>query len=387
MKEPETIQKKEVFSLIALLFLILIPRFWNLSAYPPLIVDEPANLRDVDILRTSPAFIPGAFEWDFSMGMLVQYPTYYATTVIKDPLLALRTTSVIASLFVLAAFYLIVRRYTSPLIAWCTTLMFSSSYWFLQFSRVGWTNIHTLVAGLWMLWFLLSWFDHGQIWRLLTSAVCGGILVYTHRSGEVYLVTAFIMLFAQMLRTHMSWTKRISLSGLYVLIIILVSLPWTMTIWNNREQFTLRERTVSVFSANRPYHGMMEMSDIIRYQIQTSITSWIFFIPHDGGNIENPRYFPTRIPQISYLTIPLWIIGLVVSFLSFRRTLTVDPPNGSRALVILPIIYLFVGMALDKIRNRLQKISMTPYILISYVILTACVDVYIYSRWMLDFKV
>jgi hypothetical protein len=403
MKRLNTIPKRELYSCIVLLFFVLIPRFFRLSAYPPLIVDEPANLRDVDILRASPAFIPGAFEWDYSMGMLVQYPSYIATTFIKDPLLALRSTSVIASLFVLMAFYLIMRRYTSPLIAWCTTLMFSSSYWFLQFSRVGWTNIHALVAGLWMFWFLLSWYDHARIWKLIASAICGGILLYTHRSGEVYFLASGVLLCVALIRIHASWLKKLVLLGAYILIVIAVSFPWMTTVMNNWERFTLREKTVSVFSVNRPYHGLLNTMDIIRYQIQTSVFSWLLFIPYDGGNIENPRYFPTELPQISYFVIPLCLAGMILSCISFKRMyiflfmyilaivfgqiFTVDPPNGSRALVILPVIYIFVGVSLEKIRHTFHKISVTPYILIWYACLTAVFDIYMYSQWMRTIKV
>lgn len=119
--------------IIVLLFCISIPpRLWKLSTYPPVIVDEPAYLRDIHSLVQKSGFHPVDFQWDFSEASLMYYPILFLihTFHIND-FYALRLTSVFYSLFAILAFYGILRKYTSISIAFSTSLMFSYSYYFL----------------------------------------------------------------------------------------------------------------------------------------------------------------------------------------------------------------------------------------------------------------
>lgn len=176
-----------------LLFLSLIPRLWNLTTYPPVIVDESANIRDIQKLQASNEFRPIDFEWGYGQATLVHYPPFFLVELGLENLLAVRLTSVILSILTLIPFFFVVKNYTNSTIAFCGTILFSFSYYYLQFSRVGWTNIHPIFLGLYLIWLVQEAIEKKSG---LLFAVCGiiaGLLMYSYRSGQIYICSFFII--------------------------------------------------------------------------------------------------------------------------------------------------------------------------------------------------
>lgn len=290
-----------IFILISLVALSIPARTWGLTRLPPVIVDEPANIRDINTLLSFGQFHPIDFEWGFGQASLVHYPAIFLIkSGITNRLLALRLTSAMLSILSIIPFFFIVKRYTSDLVAWCTSILFSSSYYFLQFSRVGWTNIHALCFGLYFLW-ISHLASCKRSWILTgVAGILGGVLFYTYRAAELYIAFGSIIFIVTLLSHR--YYRRASSYGLIVLFMISMSLiayPWVHTISNNWERYTLRARVVSVFNANRPYHSLTRPSDIIGYQIDQTIRSWILFLPMHTANIENIRYIPQGYSALS----------------------------------------------------------------------------------------
>ncbi|MBI4100838.1 hypothetical protein HY439_03850 [Candidatus Microgenomates bacterium] len=77
----------------------------------------------------------------------------------------------------------------------------------------------------------------------------------------------------------------------------------------------------------------------------------------------------------------VWFIILIAGLI-FGQILTVDPPNGSRALVFLPVIFLFSAIALEKILSLTGKhrLFLAAFIIINLAL--AYADFSYYQNWM-----
>lgn len=391
------------YSLVFILFIILttalIPRLWKLTEHPRMIVDEAANLRDINKLLSSPSFHPADFEWGFGQATLVFYPTIALIKLgVKDQFLALRLTSVFLSILTLIPFFFIVKKYTNTLIAFCTTLLFSYSYYFLQFSRVGWTNIHALAVGLYFLWLVNAQFK--QIaWKFALSGILAGILLYMYRSAEVYIFIGMLVLGYELIKRHLSLGGKLFYTVLFVSFFLGIALLWINKITHNWDLYTLRSRVVSISHAPLPYHGLYNKNEITVYQFVTSIQSWVLLLPSAGGGVEDPRYLPLPYPLVSLPVRILFLCGLLISLLSvfkkmvqwyaifilglfFGQIQTVDPPNGSRGLILLPVIYLFGSIALYFLYEKVKRKEFLGMFYVIFSILLAYSDFVFYQYWM-----
>lgn len=389
-----------LITLCLVILFSLFPRVWKLTELPPVIIDEPANIQDIQNLLSSGSFRPANFEWAYSQGTLVYYPTILLIHLgISDHFLALRLTSVILSLIALIPFFFLVKKHTSFFIALCTTILFSYSYYYLQFSRVGWTNIHMLTIGLFFLWFIQLIQEKNKWWAYIGAGICAGILLYTYRAGQIYLAVGGIVMIVRLFKDKVNAENKLLKIFLFICAFFIIASPWLSMILFHWNLYSTRTDAVSIFNAQLPYHGMRELKDILIYQIHTVVKTWILFFPHNNpGGIEAPRYLPLTYPAISYVLIPFFYAGFLLSLLNIKKTypfflifflslilgqvLTVNPPNGSRGLLLLPIIYLFIGVALQKVYKRFYTIQYAWILLLLFSLGIATSDFLFYQNWM-----
>lgn len=399
-----TTTKSHQWNIVLILAIVLLSalpsRLWHLTASPPVMIDEPANLRDIRKLIAEPGFHPTDFAWDYSQGALVHYPTIFLIRFWVDNwFLALRLTSVMLSILTLIPFFCIVKKYMSILVAASTTLLFSSSYYFLQFSRVGWTNIHALTLGLYFLWIMVEASERKSLFFASLAGVLGGLVFYVYRAGELYIAFGSLYFLVAIGKSRQSKEDKFLLFWAYFVIMASVAFPWIYTILHRWTWYTLREHTVSIFSVPLPYHGFNNAIDIFRYQIGEAIRSWVLFLPMYSNNQENIRYLPIGYGAISFGNVILFWIGCLAALKNSKRSvfwfflygtgivtgqiLTVDPPNGARALLFLPIIYLFIAHGLQSIRSCYQKGSRIGSAVVVAIALTLSIlDLSLYAHWM-----
>lgn len=378
----------------------LIPRIWQLTTYPPVIVDEPANLRDIYQMFESGTVNPLAFHWDFSKSQLVHVPALVTISLVgqQNQFLGLRLASVFLSILALIAFFFSITKLTNQTTGFVTTILFSYNYYFLQFSRVGWTDvIFNIAAGLWLFYLLSLFIKTKRKWALFFGGVLAGLLAYSYRSGLIYIAVSFVYLTVELLFYRYSRKALLSSLLFYFLIFFFVSAPWFYTAFKNQDKYMLRSNVVSIQNALLPYQGLTERKDIMKYQIATSLRSWIFLEGKDGGGNENQRYIPKGMSPVNIVTkIGFWI-GFLIALATIRRTYpfflifalgiwfgqvqTVYPPNGSRGLILLPVIYTFFALTIAKIFQKFPS-SIIVYSIIILTILIALSDFQFYQWWM-----
>ncbi|KKQ96616.1 MAG: hypothetical protein UT24_C0002G0012 [Candidatus Woesebacteria bacterium GW2011_GWB1_39_12] len=405
-------KKGTLFYIGAIIILSLYPRLWMLSQKPPIIVDEAANLRMIHSILKNESLSPLEFHWDFSKTILTYYPSILLIKLFgnSNDLYFLRLTSLIYSLVALIPFFLLTRRLTNNVIAFAVTLLFGSSYYFLQFSRVGWVDIvFTTTLGLFLILFLQKAFEDKKSVRLIWIVVSGmtaGIIFYAYRGANVLISLSFLYLTFLQFTSHISFKKSFMTFILFFFTFLFVSLPWLIKISKNSDKYNLRANVVYIKNARLPYHGLSFKEDLTKYQILTSIKSWILLEGVIGGNEETPRYLPETFPPLNFfIRISFWA-GAIISMLSYRnfkktgfwlliiittiifgQILTVHPPNGARALLMLPSYYIIAATFFNKIYeiSAKNKIVLTIIILLS--LFFSLQDFLFYQFWMEWIKV
>src|SRR3989344_3047111 len=391
--------KKNLLLLFFVIIVSIFPRIWELNKYPPIIVDEPAYLRDVESMILNNNYYPANFQWDGSQATLVYLPTILLLkTVIPNPLIALRSASIALSLLALIPLFFLTKKYTNGVVAFSSTIMFSYSYYFLQFSRVGWGVIYATVLGLYLLWVVDSIKDRRDFFKIVGAGIIAGLILYTYRAGEVYIIACFILLCIKIFTINKSLINSLPKILIFIIVFLLVSLPWIRKVNSDLKFFSLRQEVVSINNVNTPYHGLTEKKDIMFYQITTSLKYWVLFLPARTTNPENQRYLPSESTLINPILIPFFIIGVILALLSFKKhyvwffiylgglvfgqMLTVDPPNGARGLIMLPIIYLFSSLSLFYFYNKLEKYTLLRNLIPVGAFTIALFDFFFYINWM-----
>lgn len=395
----------DLFTLILLIILSLPQRLLFLTEYPSIIIDEYAYLRDIEKIYLSGNYYFALPQWDASQAYLVYYPTLFFTWLNMDPLYALRLQSAITSLLGLIPFFFITKRFTNRFIAFNATVLYASSYYYLQFSRVGWGVIFALTFGLFTLWVFLLTLEKKSLWMGIVSSVFASITFYSYRAGIIYILTPIIILFVNLILGKLDRIFLLKIVLIYVVTLILLSIPWILHILNPTSEYFLRGESVSINNTLLPYLKMYNKSDIFLYQIKTAIFSWIFMVPIEGtgGHIENPRYLPLSYPAISPLLISLFLFGMLLAVARFKETsflffifftilissqiFTVYPPNGARALGLLPIIYVFIALSLNFIYKSLPFHNNKKWVILMFTVSVCITDILFYIYWMTWIKV
>jgi hypothetical protein len=379
---------------------------WNLKDNPPIIVDEAANIRDIREIQENNNYNPTEFHWDFSKSQL----TYAAPLLINiflgenETLLSLRITSIIFSLLAIIPLFFIIKSLTSEAIAFLTTLLFSYSYYYLQFSRVGWNDIIMVVSlGLYLIWFLKNAAKNKSVKTTVVAALIASIIFNLYRGGIIYLVLSPFYFLILLKKEIMSKKTMAKLFITFVFTFLLISAPWIVKISQNIEKYNLRARVVSIKNINMPYHNAINKKGVYKYQIITSLKSWVLLNTVNGGGDENPRYLPPNKPPVNSLVKIFFYVGLITSLLKLKKTwiwisiytlgiifgqiLTVNPPNGARGLIILPTIYIFFALGFYEVYLLLLK---NKLLIISFIILAiiySYLDFSYYQNWMAWIKV
>lgn len=389
------------FYLFVIILLSLYPRLWNLKKSPPAIVDEPANLREIDKILETGTFNIIDFHWDFSKSHLVYAPTVALTYALgtQKSFFALRLTSVIISLLALIPFFHLVKKQTNSEIAFTTTLLFSFSYYFLQFSRVGWINIIFVTsAGLYLFWLLQIALKRLNPLFIGLAGILTGIIFYSYRGGIIFIAASAVYLSINLVIKKVSLKKAFTLIAIFGIFFLITTGPWIYKISVNLDKYNLRSRVVSIKNVNLPYQGFTKLTNIYKYQVSTSLKSWILLSAVDGGGEENLRYLPLKAPPVNNLIRFTFWAGLVISFykikknyhwitilflgIVFGQILTTFPPNGARGLIMLPVIYLMSSLTLFELYKKSGKNRALLLIVIAASLLISFLDFKYYQYWM-----
>ena len=327
-----------------------------------------------------PAHAQGLFglTWDHSEPMLSTYMMWLSVKLIGEAhlVLAMRAIGALVSVVMLVPFYLLARARFSTWVAFNTTLLFSLSYWGLNFARTAWSNNHIMFFGLMALWLLERAWRTQKLRYYALAGVFTALCALGYPAGKVWvgLILAGLPIAAitgSVVLRKRGWLRLLAGYAILIAVALLVFWPQVQTIRDHWDLYTERTTTVNVLNTKLPYHERTTSEDVARYQLEKTLHAFVFFDDAGGNN----RYQPQGDPFIDEITRVLFLCGLLVAGVLWRRmliwlplyggglvlsTLTIEPPDGARVLLILPAIYMVVGCALHLVEWLLTHFRTKP---------------------------
>lgn len=410
VSEHESAPERRCLLLLGLLILgALALRLVALRSFPSnLMADEADNL--VVIYNILYGRGPGIFGLDWKPNPALSL--YFAAPFVAlfpDSALGLRLPSALTSVAALVPLYALYKRHVSGPAALLTLAMLSTSVWYLNFSRSGWENVHIVALTALSAWFLTRALETAR-WRYWALAgLVSSLGLYGYFAGRAILVA--LLAYAPIaVWQHRRRAGHIVLGyALLGLVAVALFMPQLPAIRQNPEKFNTRAQRVSALRAattSDGYFGEQGRWNVLRYQIlRNSRFFWdgdalggpSYSPPEQLLKDTRPRYAPFAAPLLDPVSAAAFLLGLVLSLRRWLRyslwwvlllapwfltqVLTINTPDAARGIGILPAIYFFVALALDRVWHWGGRPRLMRSALVLLIALTATTTTVTYFRW------
>jgi 4-amino-4-deoxy-L-arabinose transferase-like glycosyltransferase len=318
-------------------------------------------------------------------------------------LFSVRLVTVLFSIGTIACFYLLARNYFSEITSLLITILLASSYWFINFSRISWICMDSIFFGLLGLVVLEKIKKTGKLVYFLLEGVILAFILYNYMGGRIYFAAISISLVWEILR-HRQKRFGIGYLGILMAVSILLYLPQLKMIVLNLGTFLTRPKSVFVFNTDSDYYDISPKNkiDILKHQVEYSLKGFFLFDKRvSSEGIENQRYIPNGKPAVNLMVKWFFWIGIAVMFLRkkiiyswvllyflnivFLQLPTVLIPSWSRAIGVLPIIYLVAAFSIEEVVKFMGKLKQKNIFLVGLsvlIVLVAIGDVKTYFTWV-----
>jgi 4-amino-4-deoxy-L-arabinose transferase-like glycosyltransferase len=373
----ETAEKQKALQrgeLIALGFVVVVGfllRFYNLEFLPPSLHGDEAEtaLQAIEIMegRVDDIFATG---W-YDLPLLGFAAHALSMRVFGVDVSSLRMASVILGTLSLFPFYFLVRSLFSKQTALISTTLLAVSHWYIHFSRLGINYIQTSFFELLAFYFLLRALRFRKGSDFVWSGLAVGFGLYTYYAAR--LVPLLILVFLAYRALGEKGFLRGNYRGMALMAAaaVFAFAPLGLYFIEHGRQFVSRTGGVFIFtSANLDHFSYTYRTrDPLRVLwIQTVQTLSVFNYRGDTSG-----QYGFREPILDSLTSALFILGLAYSLSQWRRwkhfflnlwfwatvvtgnILTTDAPFTPRLIGMVPALFIFAGLALDKTREQLSQ--------------------------------
>ena len=304
-----------------------------------------------------------------------------------DPLMSARIETILASVLLLPAFYALLRRDMSGTAALVATAALTTSYWFMNFSRVVWIIMDSTLIGLLLIWATLHAVKTQTPKDFIISGAFLALSLYNHMSGRIFILASLWIMFRNL--------TKIRLLILWATTALILFSPQIPEIINNLSRYSERARSISLM---REYQNMPTQT--FAQQLSIVFRGMVLFdsnISHQG--YENNRLIPPGQSGVNlYVTIlfiagtiifltkkkinSYWLVIYISNFIIYQMT-TNFVPSWSRAFSALPSIYAVAALSLNELKKILdsKNQALSTMIILAIGATVVLSDQYIYWNW------
>lgn len=384
-------------------------RLAALGSFPRnLMADEADNLAVVYsiLYRDRPALF--GLDWKpspaFSMYVASPFVALWGETV-----LGLRLPAALSSVAALLPLYALYRRQLAPAPSLLALTLLSASVWYLNFSRSGWENVHIVLLTAVAAWLLVRALE-GDGW--LPWALCGGAAslgLYGYFAGRAILPA--LLAYAPFALWRRRGQARRTVLGYALLVVVALSLfvPQLPAIRANPAKFNVRAERVSVIRAARTETGYFGREGVVPVLLYQAARNARFFFdgsalggeayspPEQRLQDTRPRYSPFGRALLDPATGLLFAAGLALSLgggtryalwwvlllvpWALTQLLTINTPDAARGIGMLPAVYFFVALSLDRLWSAFAGIRAARPLIAAAVLAITCGTTLTYFSW------
>lgn len=346
----------EWWALAAILLAALAVRLYAITRIPSVVIhDECDNL--VNVYQILNGRGPGFFGFDWKPQPAASVYVLSLAMRMGMSVFTLRLPAVLYSVGALIPFFLLARRVLAPPVALLATLLLATDIWYLHFSRSGWENIGTCLilaaAAVCIRDALRSGRLRAFVWAGVWSALGG----YAYFSGRAVFPAVLLAGVLSMLRPWIPrWRLLVGLlvTTLTAAVLFAPQMPAIVADW---DVFQRRSREVNILGGENAHKTFSQKARILTGSFTRKAnelfvdrrTTTDRYLRVDAG----PLAAPTTMLLAAGLLLSvfwaaetwLWWVFLLVPY-TLTEVMTAGFLNGARGVIFVPVLYLFVGLAL-----------------------------------------
>jgi dolichyl-phosphate beta-glucosyltransferase len=351
-------------------------RFADLSTYPPMVHIDTAEcgLRGLAILHGHVADVSDFSPW-YNTPYLSFLPYAASYAVVGSTILGLRLPSAILGTAALLPLYLFARGWYGRGVALIAAALMATSHVAIHFSRIGLWNIQILLYELTAFAFLAHGVQGKRGSSLFVAGAVSGLALYSYTAGRLIPIVALAFLASLFRFRRRRLTARFMVAYLLGLSIAatplilnyvkdpsILELDRVASVWvladENRAHVTATSGATTPagilwHQTSKTLRGFASIGDASS-QYGTSqpiLASWMALVALVGVAIVACHWRAAR-----HRFLLLWgVLGLILGSI-----LILDPPSHTRLLVIIPLPYLLIGVAIVAIARRLRRRMAIP---------------------------
>ncbi len=386
---------RTIILLILLLLLAGFLRFYHLDTIPPGLHGDEAEwgLIEQKINR-------GEYESFFSLGKTGQFFDFSVLSyfvqglflrVFGDTIFAIRSSSAFAATLTVIAFYFLASRFFKHrLTVVLTTLALATSHWHIAYSRLAILNIWTPLFLVVLFALFLKALDTKKTIYFVLSGVVLGLSLYFHHTVKAIPIILGLFSIFYCIEHRKQHVKRLFVHlSLVIIIAVIVFSPQAWYYITHPDTFSPRLNEVSIFNHLPTYFDRYEVSSIPEVLFWQFINTIKVF--HFGGDIGY-LFYGYQGGLLAPIVASLALVGLLIAFATFKSdrsqllivwffsiiifggVLTVDPPSSQRLVGVIPVLFLFAGLTIE----RLLSYKKAVFLLAVLFLINAVWDYHIY---------
>lgn len=368
---------KTKIALLSILVLATFLRFWELKSTPPgLYPDEAMNGNNVVEAMHNGALKVFYTDNNGREGLFINIQGLAVKAFGSEPW-ALRSVSAVFGVLTVLGLFLLAREMFHPLssrnrIALFASFFLATSFWHLNFSRIGFRAITAPFFLVWGLYFFFRFYkDVGNPRSQMLSGAIGGLFFglgfhsyIAYRVAPALLILPLIAGWKKIRRE----TCFPCISLIFVLFMTMAIIPLMLYFTENPADFLGRTSQISIFSMENPVKELA---------INTAKTVGMFWVYGDF----NWRHNFSAHPQLNIIVGIFFLIGILIAirylfkksadsterfnslFLLFWIALMLLPvvisseglPHALRAIIVIPPVMILSAFGLDKILQFVKK--------------------------------
>lgn len=396
---------RRIFFLLLIIIIAIFLRFYQIREIPPgLYPDEAMNGNNaLEAIRTGSykVFYP---ENNGREGLFINIQAKFLKILLPlnqnqpEPWMLRLPSAIFGTLTVLGVYFLTSSLFSKN-VGLTSSFFLATSFWHINFSRIGFRAIMAPFFLVWGLYFLLlSLRNAGKNLKIILLAALGGIIYglggysyIAYRATPLLILT--ILLFCWLKNKEKENRKKILISAFFfILSAIIVTAPLGLYFFKNPQDFFGRTTQVSIFSSLTP------LKDLI---INTAKTVGMFNFAGDW----NWRHNYAGRPQLFWPVGIFFIIGIVIGIkqilkindlgfwiLFFWMFLAALPvvisneglPHALRAILMIPPVFILAALGAhwtyektaEKLNNKKMLFAFPPSVILtaaSYLLFAALI--------------
>ena len=319
-------------------------------------VDEAEAMRTILTILNGRG--PGIFEVDHRPApVLGAYLMAPAVWLSGGGLIGPRVVAALAGAAAVPLLYLAARRWLSIGAALASAGLLAGGLWSLSLSRAGWEAALLLPVVALLLWLLPRAIESPRLGGYLAAGCLLVLAIYLVPAGRALPAAVLASLPLALAAYRRRWRRVLAGYTLMLAVALALWLPQIIVVSPDWRVLGLPAET---FPVGRP-----EPDAGLIGRLERMARSFLLMDPTYNGVGANPRYLPPGWPFLDPVTAALYLVGLALAVWRWRLTwlwwpfllapllltqaLAGPTPNGAWTLATLPVMMLFVGLALDRL--------------------------------------